>query len=193
MKTDIDIPCGASGEWRIEEFIVTEEDAKLFNLRARFNIGSREIEVGKYKKLLRGETLVMSNTPSELDDHSWFISIAEGNILVNGLGLGEVLVALLKKKEVKSVTVIELSEDVIKLVAPHFSKDKRVNIIQANALEWKIPKGTRYDCVWHDIWDNICSDNLEEMKKLHRKFGRHTKWQSSWCRDLCERYRGTGY
>ena len=65
--------------------------------------------------------------------------------------------------------------------------DCKLNIICADALEWKPPKGTRYNAVWHDIWDNICGDNLDDMKKLHRKYGRRTNWQGSWCRDQCER------
>jgi hypothetical protein len=35
----------------------------------------------------------------------------------------------------------------------------------------EMSKGKRYDMVWHDIWDDICSDNLEGMAKLHRKYG----------------------
>lgn len=188
MKINVNVPCGISGEWRVEEFTVSQKDANLFNMRASFHPGAREIVPGKYKRLMRDRTVVMSNTPAEINDHRWFIDDAHGNILITGLGLGVVLTALLGKPDVKSITVIEISKDVIKLVSPTFKDDKRVKIIHADALKWKPPKGVKYDFIWHDIWDNICSDNLVEMKKLHRKFGKRTKWQRSWCRALCERY-----
>ena len=35
----------------------------------------------------------------------------------------------------------------------------------------------------HDIWDDICLDNLETMATLHRKYGRRCDWQGSWKRD----------
>ena len=77
----------------------------------------------------------------------------------------------------------------IDLVGPSFSHDDRVNIICADAFEWRPPKGVRYNAVWHDIWDDICTDNLPEMTRLHRKYGRRADWQGSWCRELCKRYK----
>ncbi len=116
-----------------------------------------------------------------------FVCRAEGKVLVNGLGLGVLLKALLDKGDITEVTVIENSEDVINLVAETYLSDDRVSIIHADAFEWKPPKGKRYDFVWHDIWDYICADNLPDMHKLHRKYGRRTSHQESWCRDRCER------
>lgn len=147
---------------------------------------TRYIKAGIYKRLRRNGVVVMSNTPVEIDDCIHFIHIAKGNILINGLGLGVVLRELLNKEDVKSIIVIEKSEDVIKLVVP-FYKDKRLTIINADALEWKPPKGQRYDFVWHDIWDDICDDNLKEMEKLHRKYSKKTDWQDSWCKKLCKK------
>ena len=57
-----------------------------------------------------------------------------------------------------------------------------------DAFEYKPPKGKRYDAVWHDIWDGICTDNLKDMKKLHRKYGKNSNYQASWARGLCELY-----
>jgi spermidine synthase len=117
-----------------------------------------------------------------------FVNAAKGKVLINGLGLGMVLTEILKKSEVTEVTVIEKSKEVIELVGSYF-KDSRLTIINADAFEYKPPKGKRYDCVWYDIWDYICVDNIEEMKKLHRKYGRRTDWQRSWKRDECEHHR----
>lgn len=122
-------------------------------------------------------------------DHYPIVRRATGHVLLNGLGLGMVLGAVLQKEEVEQVTVIENSPDVIALVADHYRIDPRVSIILADAFIWTPPKGAFYDCVWHDIWPAICSDNLPEMIKLHRKYGRRCDWQGSWCRAECERRR----
>jgi spermidine synthase len=108
--------------------------------------------------------------------------------VINGLGLGVCLKAILEKTEIESVTVIEKSKDVINLVEPSFLDDPRVTIIHADALEWKAPRNVKYDFVWHDIWDDICTNNLETMGTLHRKYARRSGWQDSWCRDLLKYY-----
>lgn len=37
------------------------------------------------------------------------------------------------------------------------------------------------------IWDSLCADNLEEMTKLKRRFGRRTDWQGCWGEYQCRR------
>ncbi len=186
-KIDIKIPDGKSGDWSVETFTVSEGDANLHNMRCAINHRThRRIEPGTYKKLVRNGTIVMSNTPAEILDHVWFARWAKGAVLVNGLGLGVVLEMLLERPEVYHVTVIEKSKDVIRLVAPFYESNPKVTIVNADAFTYKPEKGRVYGAVWHDIWDYITSDNLPEMHKLHRKYGRRTKSQGSWCRELCE-------
>ena len=192
MDIQIDVPEGTSGNWTVEDFIISEEGAKFANLRAAFHPGARYVKPGKFKRLIRGSKTIMSNTPAEINDHSYFIHTAKqagGNILINGLGLGVCLKAILESEKVEHITVIEKSPDVISLVGPTFENDDRVTIVCGDAFEYKPPKGMRYSAVWHDIWDDICVDNLPEMTKLHRKYGRRTDWQGSWCKELCKRYR----
>lgn len=191
MEISIEVQNGVSGRWKVEDFEISEQDAKIENMRAIFQPGYRTVKPGKFKRLMRNNQVIMSNTPAEISDHIRFICYSKrkgGDILINGLGLGVALKEILKSDDVKSVTVIEISEDVISLVAP-FYDDERVTIINADAFEWKPPKGKRYAAIWHDIWDNICADNLPEMTKLHRKYGRRTDWQGSWCKELCQRYK----
>ena len=99
-----------------------------------------------------------------------------------------VLKNILLKPEVTDVTVVEISQELIDIVAPHYP-DERVTFVCASAFDYKPPKGKRYQMVWHDIWDYICADNLPEMTKLHRKYGRRTDWQGSWCKAECQRGR----
>lgn len=187
MEITIDVPDGKCGDWAVETFTVSIENANFHNLRSSFRSG-RYITPGTYKRLVRGNKTIMSNTPSEIRDHIVFIHKAKGNVLINGLGLGMVLKAVLEKPEVTYVTIIENSEDVINLVGPSYINHPKVKIIFADALEYVPPKYVRYNTVWHDIWDDICSDNLDQMKKLHRKYGRRSDWQGSWCRGECEYY-----
>lgn len=184
---NVNIPEGSAADWRVEKFTVSEAEAKLFNLRCAFQPGGghRSIKPGEYTRLMRGQTVVMSDTPAEARDHWPIIHKANGSVLVNGLGLGMCLTAILRKTEVCEVTVVEKSPEVIALVSPHIS-DPRLEIINDCAFEYMPPKGKRYNAVWHDIWDDICADNLVEMRKLHRKYGRRTDWQGSWCRAECE-------
>ena len=192
MKIEILVPNGKSGNWSVETKTITKEDERKGRLRAMFSFTGRFVPAGTYKGLKRNGNLIMSNTPDEIGDHIEFIHKAKGNVLINGLGLGVALKAILEKtgeEKVKKVIVVENSKDVIKLVAPTYKDDKRITIVNEDAFKYVPPKGIKFDAVWHDIWDNICSDNLPEMAKLHRKYGRKTDWQGSWCKSECRRNR----
>ncbi len=191
----VSIPEGESGPWKVEKFIVSKEDESFGRMRSMFGGMSRGryVPAGEYTRLTRNGMVIMSDTPDEIRDHRAPMMQSkhyQGPALVHGLGLGIVSRAMLRNG-VEHVTVVDLSPDVIWLVGSSLIEEfgDRVTIIEDNALTWKPPKGIRYGVVWHDIWDNICADNLEDMKKLHRRFGRRAEWQGSWCRDMCEDYR----
>lgn len=181
----VSVPEGRSGAWSVERFTVNPDQSRFDAIRALTRGSRRYVRPGTYTRLMRGAQVVMSDTPDEMSDHIEPVRRATGSVLINGLGLGMVLNAVLKAS-ITDVTVVEKSEDVIRLVAQHYTTDPRVTIVCADALEFQPPKGKRYDVVWHDIWDNICSDNLDEMITLHRKYGRRAAWQGSWCRAECE-------
>ena len=110
--------------------------------------------------------------------------------MVHGLGLGVCLQALASRPEVEHVLVIEKSEDVRALVAPHYRTmfGDKVQIDLGDAFTWR-PQALRFDFAWHDIWDDLCTDNLEEMATLHRRFGRRVMYQDSWGKGLLQRQR----
>lgn len=184
----VDVPEGTEGIWRVERFTVTEDDVKLHNLRCVFQpgMGRRTMSAGTYTKLMRGGCLIMSDTDAEKHDHYWAVREAKGIILLNGLGIGMVLNACLLKPEVERAIVVEKSPEVITLCGEHYRRKfgERVEIVEADAMTYVPPKGIRFGAVWHDIWDNICSDNIPEMTKLHRRYGRKTDWQGSWCKEM---------
>ena len=189
----IPVPEGKRGKWGVEKFKVSPSEARFFNARQVYNGRGREILPGIYRRLIYEGRWhpVMSTVPAEINDLMSVFLYAEGNVLINGLGLGIAVKICLDKPEVSRVTVIELDPDVIELVGSHYLKrdPERLKIIQGNAFEWKPPNGMRYDFVWHDIWDEICGDNWGEYKKLHRKYAKLAKIQVSWCRDNVYRLR----
>jgi len=204
LLSRVNVPLGKSGDWEVSRFGVDESDVALYNLRARLKPGCRTISPGIYTKLTRSGKIIMSDTPAELNDHWEPARRARddrgdpdypNNILINSLGLGVVAQAILDEPTVRRLTVVEKSSDVIALVGLHYAKKygNRLEIVCADALDWRPPKGQLYRVVWHDIWDDICGDNLLEMHKLHRKYGRRCDWQGSWCRWICEQLRGGSF
>ena len=174
------VPETKRGSVVIERFAVSEAASQLSGLRGDC------VPTGTYTRLMVEGKLVMSDTPKEKNDHCALFRNAQGHVLLNGLGLGCCLNVVRNSKDVTHVTVIESNPDVIAVVAPHFPG---VEIIHADALEWKPPKGVRYNAVWHDIWSDMCTDNLLEMHCLHRRYGRRCDWQGSWSREHLERER----
>ena len=160
----VDVPEGVSGKVKIERFEVTPEDAMLSKMRAMFSHGDcgRPVPAGTYTRLSRDNELWMSDTPSEMLDHLEFVHRAKGRVLVHGLGIGAVIDPVLRKPEVEHLTIIEIDPDVISLVAPHYLTrwGDRLEIIEGDAFTWSIPKGARWDVVWHDVWPTLSGDNL---------------------------------
>jgi hypothetical protein len=189
MLEPVAIPEGTRGPWTVKRFTISQDEAKMGALRSLFNGGRSVVAPGTYTQLLHARRgLIMSDTPDEMRDHYTAVGKAHGHVLITGLGIGMVLAAVLRKADVTKVTVIEIDPDVVALVGPHYS-DPRVEIVTASAFDYRPPKGTRYGAAWHDIWDNICADNLPEMTRLKRRFGRFSDWQGCWCEWHCKRRR----
>lgn len=182
------VPEGSSGPWKVERF---EIPLDLTNLRMMRD--GRGCFPGTYTRLVhQTRGIVMSDTTAEAADHIEPYQRATGRCLIHGLGLGCFLGMILAKPEVTEVDVVEIDDDVIKLVAPHFYQQyphSRLRIHHGDARTMKWPRGSRWEMVWHDIWDNICADNLPEMQALHRSFGRRCNWQGSWAREWLRRDR----
>jgi len=201
MKIKSSVPEGQSGVWKVEKFEISKEDARSYNLRNQIQLFQgrpyRPVEPGIFTRLMRNGTVVMSDTPAETEDLDWFAQNVIGNVLINGLGLGIAAEIALSKPLVSNVTVVEISEDVINLVGVPLSrkcpKDKSLVVILGDAFKWKPPKGVKYNTVWHDIWDNICSDNLVEMSKLRRKYCKRAQWQGFWAYYDHLRIKGIGW
>lgn len=187
---------GGSGDCKIKKFTVSEEEARFDMMRASFR-DRRFVRAGTYTKLSVNGTMMMADTHDEIRDHIEPVRLSRGTCLITGLGLGCVVQGMLEKHKrddgepVGKVIVIEKSEGVVDLVGSYF-KDKygdRFEIRNEDALTYKPPMGERYDVVWHDIWSNLCTDNLKQMERLHRKYGRRCDWQGSWGKEYLIRVR----
>jgi hypothetical protein len=185
MKSNL--PEGESGPWKIERFTIPKESIEGL----RCFMQGRPVIPGEYTRLMRGHTVVMSDTPSEIRD-LWPFAHAlrqfkARRVLINGLGLGVALNIALSESSVALVDVVEADHHVMRLVQP-FIHDARVQWHLGDALSQDWPKGMRWDVVWHDIWDNIPnSDNLEQVTCLKRKYGRRCEWQGVWCESYARR------
>ncbi|MDD5068720.1 MAG: hypothetical protein PHN89_03930 [Candidatus Pacebacteria bacterium] len=184
----MDIPEMTFGQWRVEKFFISENDAKLSNMRTAMHAGQGGmfISPGNYTRLMRGGVIVMSDTPAEINESISIINNAIGSVLINGLGLGYVLEEVIRKPGIIDITVIEIDKDLIDNVGEYYL-NKYINfpleIINADALQWNAPPWRRYNAVWNDIWDYICIDNWPEYVKLHRKYSkRKADWVGSWQR-----------
>lgn len=118
----VSVPEGTSGSITIKRFVVTEADSRADAMRSIFSGSARFVDPGTYTGMYEGGVLWMSDTRDEIHDHSGAIIEATGRVLIHGLGIGMVVQACLRKKDVKHVTVVEKSADVIALVAPHYQK-----------------------------------------------------------------------
>lgn len=185
---------GEIGNLKISPRIVSEDEAKLGKMRDALNGRHSRIEADTYTQLTEFGSIWMSDTPDEFHDCNELIKRAVyygGDILINGLGLGCIAQVLAMIKGVNSIRIIERSDEIISLVADNLmARHQKIEIIHADALEYKPDRGERFTIVWHDIWPTICGDNYDSMKTLHRKYGRRCAWQNSWRRWEVKRAQG---
>lgn len=183
------VPEGECGQAEVSHFTVGDEDARFHNLRTAFiqNTGG-PIKTGTFCRLSVNGSLLMTDTPAEARSNYEVVRRSHGHVFIAGLGLGMILHPILEKEEVESVTVIEVYQDVINLVAPTLTGGK-LTIICANAYEWKPPKSQKFNVIYFDIWGDTSTDDLVDMARLHQraKFwldrSDDDRWMSSWRRD----------
>jgi hypothetical protein len=184
------LPEAVSGVASVKHFTVSNQDSAFTAIRAIQHPGAYVSE-GSYCQLLVGRTLMMTDTDMEKRSNRGVVGHAQGNVLIAGLGLGMVLLPILEKPEVTSVTVIEKYDDVVKLVEPSIrtasgKNGSKLKVLVADIFEWEAPKGEKWDTIYFDIWPDICTDNLKDMEKLHRKFAKRKNpgaWMDSWQKD----------
>lgn len=113
----------------------------------------------------------MTLTPVDLDTSEEAIAKARGRVLTLGLGLGYFTYMASEKHEVESVTVVELSEDVIRLfntyLLPQFPNAHKIKIIKGDAIAYAEEQMAKegYDFVFADTWRDA-SDGEPMYRRL---------------------------
>lgn len=116
----------------------------------------------------------MTLTPVDVDTSEDAINRAHGRVVTFGLGLGYYTYMASMKDEVESVTVVERSEDIIRLfkelILPKFEHKEKIRIVNSDAFEYaeKIMPGEEFDFAFVDTWRDA-SDGApmyERMKAL---------------------------
>ncbi|MET8183979.1 hypothetical protein [Streptomyces sp. NPDC005336] len=203
-RMKVDIPIGEVRGMKISKFEVKHPDDWTAADDERKDVVSpleyvrmerdgRAPKPGWYTRLSEGETVWMSDTSAERRDHAEpvFImaSVKPERLLINGLGIGMVLAAVLTFDSVKHVDVIEKDERIIELVGPHYLRDPRVRIHHGDAVEqmqqWA--PGERRDVGWTDIWPDISLENLPQMKEFADFYGKRCGFHGNWSEDLAKR------
>jgi spermidine synthase len=95
---------------------------------------------GGYTRLVIDGVTQMTDTPAEQHFNTEAVDGARGDVLILGLGLGMILTAILPKRAVKSVTVVEISPEVIALVKPRLAAIRgfrKLAVVEADAYKYK--------------------------------------------------------
>lgn len=129
-----------------------------------------------YTKLLYRGDEIANNHPRNRDRHRHFLSKAHGRILISGLGLGETLFELITKPEVEYIRIIELEQEIIKIIAPLVSGNEKVEILQGDIFEYRPADGEHFDFIYHAIWNDKKEGTLAKRKRLQSIFSNYSDW-----------------
>lgn len=174
------VPAGRYGSAEV----VHDAPDGLTRLRAARD--GQPLLASNYTRLLINGHVWMTDAEFECATNGLVVNRMHGDILIAGLGLGLILNVLLPAERVRSVAVLENNADVIKLIGPHYNSLK-LTIIEADVYDWMPPKGTKYDCVYFDIWDNVPNrDNRKEISALKARYRARLRkggWVRAWCEE----------
>ena len=113
----------------------------------------------------------MTLTPVDIDTCDEAIEAANGKVLTYGLGLGYFAYMASEKASVDSVTVVELSEEVIELFKKHIlpkmpNRDK-IKIVHSDAVKYaeEVMADEEFDMVFVDTWRDA-SDGTPMYKSM---------------------------
>lgn len=191
------VPESDHGTARIVHVTVSDQAAKWHNLRVDINRHRMEttdyLQPGDYAQLFVGFDLVMSDTFMERVTNLDLMAHAHGRVLIGGLGMGMIIHGLVKlvhgdNYPVTDITVVEASEDVIRLIKPTLPRDPGVpfKVVHNDIFHYKPERGERFNTVFLDIWPTLSADLTTEIATLKRRFGRYLdrddphRWMAAW-------------
>lgn len=137
----------------------------------------------------------MTLTPVDIDTCDEAIAAAEGKVLTYGLGLGYFAYMASEKESVDSVTVVEISDEVIQLfkeyILPQMPNRHKIKIVNSDAISYakEVMPEEKYDMVFVDTWRDA-SDGAPMYKDMKALEGScpETKfyyWVENFLRSRC--------
>lgn len=130
------------------------------------------------------KTTWMSVIPNEIETMEKAIELANGKVIVYGLGLGYFPYMISLKENVKEITIVENNEKVIdlfnKYIFPQFAHKEKIKVIKDDAFEY-MKKAIDFDFAFIDLWHNP-EDGIElfiNAKKLEKENKAYSYWLES--------------
>lgn len=167
FSLDLNLHPGASGEYELRRMVYPKEQIMPIvptTLQALLNgyeyrTVTMERDFSVYE-IWRGNQCIMSNIGVELFPLYIPYQRARGNVLLGGLGVGFLAQMLCSKEQVKSVTAVEFSRDVIDLCK--FSHEK-INIIHDDFYTYLARQDlSQFDYIYFDTF----SDGLDHYSSV---------------------------
>ncbi len=145
--------------------------------------GVERTRPGKYARLRINGEVVMSDTDMELRTNVEAVQKARGAVLIGGLGLGVITLPILRKSTVRSVTVVEKNPHVIAAVEEQIRSQVTGNqsagfvVHCGDVHKWRPNPDfiCKYDFIYLDIWQDLCTDYVKDMRELHLTFRKYLK------------------
>jgi CRISPR/Cas system CMR-associated protein Cmr5 small subunit len=111
-------------------------------------------------------------TNKEIKEMYSSYDLAYGKILMSGLGFGILALWLSKKQEVKSIHILEISQEVVDIFLSKNTLPDNVTIEIADASKYKTDE--YYDCILVDHYEIIHYKNqIKDMKKVAKNIPNH--------------------
>lgn len=161
-----------------DSFIIGEKELVLKKLESKdkiytFNENDMTVYVSFSEDLdipilreTHSENVWMSHTPMEVYTCNKGIALANGNVLMGGLGLGYMAKRVLEKENVSHLTIYEIDEELINTVGECFKEEYQDKITIVKESIYSIKDDSMYDSVLIDIYptfsDFINDDDLRD-------------------------------
>ncbi len=180
----------ASGEWCLHPMQMTRDSWEWEYHAGR----GYPIPEGFYMGVFQGQpgrgSVWMSDVPPEIwmmwDAIEALRDPSCRRVLITGLGLGVIVKHALRQPHIQRVDVVELSEDVLRLIRPHY-RDRRLHVHCGDALTIELGPRRTWDFIYHDFWQSITVANLVTMHRVMERYAGHAGRQLCWQHAACIR------
>jgi spermidine synthase len=119
-----------------------------------------------HKRIVIDGITWMEDTPLERRQRQFAIDKCEGSVCVAGLGLALVVKELAAKPEVKSITVVEISQEVVDLV---WEKRSKCRIVVSDIEDYLKKTKVKFDYIYLDCYLGGEADLMQKHRKLAEK------------------------